>query len=273
MLETLATISRRLEQVYKDLDIELEYGILPPGNLGLSLDGTVKIRETLSDSEKISVGVHELAHELLHKGVKRQETTKNSRETEAEAVAFVVCESLGLDTMTRSADYLTLYDGSTEQLAQSLDAIQKTAKAILDHMQSVDVDARRPSLVALLGIIRRRLPASILSTPSSMVVRLRVLGRSPRDKVARLLFVRTVIASTDTSANTRKRKRKLYQTRKRNPFTELAGADYEERREARIERFQDRAAQSTVSKRDSRPREANGFGYSLRPADPCRASQ
>ena len=53
------------------------------------------------------------------------------RETEAEAVAFVVCRAIGLDTNTASSDYISLYDGNRDTLTASLDFIQSTATAIL----------------------------------------------------------------------------------------------------------------------------------------------
>ena len=37
--------------------------------------------------------MHEIANEMLHRGERRTLTTKQVRETEAEAVAFVVCQS------------------------------------------------------------------------------------------------------------------------------------------------------------------------------------
>lgn len=44
-------------------------------------------------------------HALLHGQDRRSETAKCVRETEAEAVAFVVCEAIGLKART-SADYV-----------------------------------------------------------------------------------------------------------------------------------------------------------------------
>jgi len=54
-----------------------------------------------------------------------------SRETEAEAVAFVVCQSLGLETGTASADYIQLWHGDADLLRASLEAVQQTAALIL----------------------------------------------------------------------------------------------------------------------------------------------
>lgn len=52
-------------------------------------------------------------------------------ETEAEAVAFLVCQAIALENGTAASDYIRLYDGETETLAASLDRIQKTATEIL----------------------------------------------------------------------------------------------------------------------------------------------
>jgi hypothetical protein len=56
--------------------------------------------------------VHELAHEMLHKVERRTATTKTVRETEAEAIAFVIGNGVGLETGTKSADYIQLYHGN-----------------------------------------------------------------------------------------------------------------------------------------------------------------
>jgi len=45
---------------------------------------------------------------MLHRAERRTLTTKTVRETEAEAVAFVVCHALGLETGTGSSDYVTV---------------------------------------------------------------------------------------------------------------------------------------------------------------------
>ena len=78
--------------------------------------------------------VHELAHEKLHKGDRRKETTKTIRETEAEAVAYVVAKGVGLDTSTAASDYIQLYQGTTETLAESLNYIQRIAAEILSTL-------------------------------------------------------------------------------------------------------------------------------------------
>lgn len=101
------------------------------GAEGMSSGGTIKVRSGLPAAEEFSVLVHELAHEVLHHGEGAQRGTKTVRETEAEAVAFVVTHAVGLHNGTASADYIRLYDGDTKTLAASLDRIQKTAAAVI----------------------------------------------------------------------------------------------------------------------------------------------
>lgn len=115
--------------------IQLAYSPIPGGALGTSAGGAITIQPGLDEPEEFSVLVHELAHELLHKGERRTDTSKTIRETEAEAVAFVVAQAIGLDCSTRSSDYIQLYRGDKETLSESLDHIQKTAATIIEALQ------------------------------------------------------------------------------------------------------------------------------------------
>ena len=74
---------------------------------------------------------HEAAHEMLHRDKESTPKDKKVRETEAEAVAFVVCHGIGLDTNSASSDYIQLYNGDKETLMKSLEQIQRTAAEIL----------------------------------------------------------------------------------------------------------------------------------------------
>lgn len=121
----------RLRGLVEDLDIALEYREDLGGAEGLSSGGLIAIKSGLSPAEEFSTLTHEIAHEWLHKGERRAETTKQSRELEAEAVAFVVSQGIGLDAGTASSDYIQLYQGSKESLAASLDAIRSASAMIL----------------------------------------------------------------------------------------------------------------------------------------------
>jgi hypothetical protein len=63
------------------------------------------------------------------------------RETEAEAMAFVVGKGVGLVTGTASADYIQLYHGNASLLAESLEVIQQIASIILAALEPRIEDA------------------------------------------------------------------------------------------------------------------------------------
>jgi len=124
--------AERLKGLVNQLSIELKYQEDLGGALGLSSGGLIRIKAGLDPAEEFQVLAHELAHEILHQGEGRAGSTKTSRELEAEAVAFVVSQAVGLDAGTASSDYIQLYKGDKDRLTQSLDAIRKAAGTILE---------------------------------------------------------------------------------------------------------------------------------------------
>ena len=125
-----------VEQLIRSRDIELMYEPIPGGADGVSKKGTIVIANDLPPAKRLLTLIHELSHETLHINQKRrEETTKTIRETEAEAVAFVVSSALGIDCLDHSADYIQLYDGDLDVLSQSMEHIQKTAAEILEGIR------------------------------------------------------------------------------------------------------------------------------------------
>ena len=114
--------------------LEFKESIAPA--LGVSYGGKIALLPGQSSAEEFSTLVHELAHEMLHKADRRTATTKTVRETEAEAIAFVVGKTVGLETGRASADYIHLYHGNAALLTESLEVIQKTSAVILSALES-----------------------------------------------------------------------------------------------------------------------------------------
>lgn len=125
----------RLADFLKSKGIALVYNPNIAPALGMSYGGRIAILPGQSKAETFATLVHETAHELLHKAERRTATTKIVRETEAEAVAFVVGKAVGLVTGSASADYIQLYHGNASLLAESLEVIQQTASIILAALE------------------------------------------------------------------------------------------------------------------------------------------
>jgi len=127
--------------IAQGITLEFKESIAPA--LGMSYGGKIAIFPGQAPAEEFSTLVHELAHEMLHKAERRTATTKTVRETEAEAIAFVVSQTIGLDAGSASADYIHLYHGNAALLAESLEVIQKTSALILSAIETEQVTAEQ----------------------------------------------------------------------------------------------------------------------------------
>lgn len=128
--------NERLEKFIRAKGIELVIVDSLGGALGLSHGGKISILSTLGPAERFATLVHELGHELLHRGDRRKETTKAIRETEAEAVAYIVGKASGLAMSTHSVDYIHLWSGDESVLLQSLELVRSVASQILTAVET-----------------------------------------------------------------------------------------------------------------------------------------
>jgi len=112
-------------------NIALEYNEKIAPALGVSYGGKIAILPGQPKAEEFVTLVHEAAHELLHKSDRRTMTTATVRETEAEAVAFIVGQAIGLEMGRASSDYIQMYAGNAALLAESLEVVQRASAVIL----------------------------------------------------------------------------------------------------------------------------------------------
>jgi len=99
-------------------------------------DNTIKVKQGMSDMETISTAVHESAHSMLHNLVKDKTKSREQQEFEAESVAFVVCERLGIDSKNNNFLYLANWvgDKDLQGFKDSIKRIQNTSRIILQEL-------------------------------------------------------------------------------------------------------------------------------------------
>ncbi len=120
--------------------IVVEERPLPMGVQGVSLGGAIFIRRGLDSRNRLAVLLHELAHELAHRGEAQRAKPLALRELEAESTAYVVGAALGLD-IPHSSDYLLGHGLDAAALRASLGTIQALARRVL---AVVDSDREEP---------------------------------------------------------------------------------------------------------------------------------
>jgi N-terminal domain of anti-restriction factor ArdC len=121
--------------------IALEYSDDIAPARGMSEGGKITLLPGQSPAEEFATLAHEIAHEMMHRDERRSSTTKRIRETEAEAVAFVVCSAVGLETGSAAQDYIGLYGGDAQLISESLEYVQRTATQILNSIGADDSSA------------------------------------------------------------------------------------------------------------------------------------
>lgn len=131
--EPIADILESLKSVVTTLGFALIIEPLRPGLYGHTDGRTLTLAANADDATTACTLVHELAHALLHFDRTRDPRPDLTvRETEAEGVAYVVCETLGIPTASASVDYIRAYRGTPDTLRESLNHIRVTANRILE---------------------------------------------------------------------------------------------------------------------------------------------
>ena len=129
----------RLAKFVAEQGIALEYSDDIAPARGMSEGGKIVLLPGQSPAEDFATLAHEVAHETMHRDERRSSTTQRIRETEA--VAFVVCSAIGLDTGSAAQDYIGLYGGDAKLLSESLEYVQRTATQILNAIGAGDFSA------------------------------------------------------------------------------------------------------------------------------------
>lgn len=101
----------------------------------------IVIQKNMAEIKTLKTAIHETAHSLLHN---RTEDSKESelkkrqtKEIEAESVAFAVCSAFGIDTSDYSFPYIAGWskERDMQELRESMDLIRHTSSHLIKGMQ------------------------------------------------------------------------------------------------------------------------------------------
>ena len=101
----------------------------------------IAVQENMSESQTLKTMIHEVAHSKLHsKEVEQDEQMKkdrNTKEVEAESIAYTVCQHFGVDSSDYSFGYIAGWSSGrdTKELRASMDTIRKTASELITGIE------------------------------------------------------------------------------------------------------------------------------------------
>lgn len=102
--------------------------------------GEIVVDSTLSEKQSLKTLIHETAHALLHNPeASSSQSTRETKEVEAESVAYVVCQYFGLDTSDYSFGYIAGWSSGKEvpELRASLENIRNTSNEIISNVEQI----------------------------------------------------------------------------------------------------------------------------------------
>lgn len=102
--------------------------------------GEIVVDSTLSEKQSLKTLIHETAHALLHNPeASSSQSTRETKEVEAESVAYVVCQYFGLDTSDYSFGYIAGWSSGkgTPELKASLENIRNTSNEIISNVEQI----------------------------------------------------------------------------------------------------------------------------------------
>ena len=108
----------------------------------IDLNHPIAIKEGMGEVQTAKTGVHEVAHAKLHAKEVEQETgiakDRETKEVEAESIAYTVCQHFGIDTSDYSFGYIAGWSSGKEmpELKSSLDTIRRTSSELIKGIEA-----------------------------------------------------------------------------------------------------------------------------------------
>ena len=127
----------------------------------IDLNHPIAIKEGMGEAQTAKTGVHEVAHAKLHAKEVEQETgiakDRETKEVEAESIAYTVCQHFGIDTSDYSFGYIVGWSSGKEmpELKSSLDTIRRTSSELIKGIEAqlLEIDKERAAEQAQEDII------------------------------------------------------------------------------------------------------------------------
>ena len=105
-------------------------------------ENRIAVQENMSESQTLKTMVHETAHSMLHNKEINQDIDvpvkdRNTKEVEAESIAYTVCQHFGIDTSAYSFNYIGGWSSGRDmkELKSSLDTIRRTSSELITGIE------------------------------------------------------------------------------------------------------------------------------------------
>ena len=116
----------------------------------------IAVQEGMGESQTLKTMVHETAHSMLHdrevnKDILAPAKDRNTKEVEAESIAYTVCQHFGIETSEYSFGYIAGWSSGKDmkELKSSLDTIRRAASELITGIEEQLKELKREKEVSL----------------------------------------------------------------------------------------------------------------------------
>lgn len=125
-----------LEALKQSCPVPIAFEEIEGGAKGFyhQVEKRIAIQEGMSEVQTVKTAIHEMAHQKLHAiENKDKKQSRNSKEVEAESVAYTICQHYGIDTSDYSFTYVAGWSEGKEmpELKESLNTIRRAASEMI----------------------------------------------------------------------------------------------------------------------------------------------
>lgn len=111
-----------------------------------SVNNYIAVKNGIGETQAVKTLVHEISHSVMHnrKVQGLENITKEDREIQAESVAYIISNYLGLETSGYSFGYVASYVGNKEKIEnfqKNLKIIQFCANALIEKLEKLSSNA------------------------------------------------------------------------------------------------------------------------------------
>ncbi len=144
LLSTVEGYEDFLQAIRNIAPVPVEFEEIAGGSKGYydTIEKRIAVQENMSESQTLKTLVHETAHSILHDKEVNQDANmpikdRNTKEVEAESVAYTVCQHFGIDTSEYSFGYIAGWSSGRDkrELHSSMDTIRKTASEMITGIE------------------------------------------------------------------------------------------------------------------------------------------
>lgn len=141
LTSALIGTSEKYRQIFTAISKVSDIPIVTESITGSQIKGyctrdKIVLNESNSDLQNLKTLVHELAHHKLHFSPENELKSRQTKEVEAESIAYMVCQHFGIDTSEYSFGYIAGWSSGKDvkELKGSLEVIKGTASGMIKRI-------------------------------------------------------------------------------------------------------------------------------------------